>query len=248
MKSRYLGLALGVVLMLSGCDNSQPVNSAEVRWQWTEKPSVTTDTTALVSEEPTSVPKSMVIVFDGSGSMCGDSMVQAKRATKMYLESLSEEVAVGLVAFDGGHGAVVDISLTRGNIAAALDGLDCGGGTPLAGAVAQAYQMLLTHSQTLGGRGEYHLVVVTDGDADDNSLLTNNVDQIVGHSPVNIFTIGFKIDDGHVLNRPGPQIRYVSADNEAEISRGLKKVLAEALDPAAMVSRSNTAQKTDNWE
>jgi hypothetical protein len=78
------------------------------------------------------------------------------------------------------------------------------------------------------GYGEYHLVVVTDGEPDpDSEDPTPVVEEILEQSPVVLHTVGFCIDDDHVLNQRGRTF-YAAATNPRELREGLQAVLAEA--------------------
>jgi Ca-activated chloride channel family protein len=195
------------------------------KWQWPSS----------VSPMPSAAAsRNMVIVFDASNSMDETlngvkKIVQANRATKLYVNALPPDVNIGLVAFDAtGTRRRADIGTDRVTYCKIVDSIALGNGTPLGEAVEMAYTMLAEYASHQPAGSEYHLVVVTDGGADDKELLTKNVTRIVEDTPIQVFTIGFGIGNDHVLNKPGPQIRYVSADNEAEIGKGLEKVLAEA--------------------
>ena len=77
------------------------------------------------------------------------------------------------------------------------------------------------------GYGEYHLVVVTDGEASDGQDPTNVVKVILDRSPIVLHTIGFCIGTDHVLNQPGRSY-YVAAESPEQLQQGLSAVLAEA--------------------
>ena len=77
------------------------------------------------------------------------------------------------------------------------------------------------------GYGEYTIVVVTDGIANDTRLLANRVRRILDVSPINIYTIGFCIGTDHSLNQAG-RTTYKAANNPQELRQGLQEVLAEA--------------------
>ena len=77
------------------------------------------------------------------------------------------------------------------------------------------------------GYGEYHLVIVTDGEANDGEDPREAVDALLAKSPVVLHTIGFCIGETHSLNQKG-RVFYQSADNPEELRKGLTDVLAEA--------------------
>ena len=77
------------------------------------------------------------------------------------------------------------------------------------------------------GYGEYTIVVVTDGIANDENRLRTAVDVILANSPITVYSIGFCIGARHSLNQPGNTV-YKSADNPEQLAEGLKDVLAES--------------------
>ncbi len=172
--------------------------------------------------------KEMVIVFDGSGSMADDNKLgQAKEALKLYIKALPEEVSVGIVLFYNSE--IIELQkINTGNRDAlknSIDSIKAGGFTPLGKSIHLAYKMLSEKAVTNNHTGEYHLVVVTDGKASDSITMDHVVSEIISKTPIRIFTIGFRISEDHPLNRS--LARYVSADNQEQISKGLKQVLAE---------------------
>ena len=101
--------------------------------------------------------------------------------------------------------------------------------TPLRSALELAYDRLLQQGRRQLGYGEYHLVVVTDGQASKGEDPTPAVNRILAESPVVVHTIGFCIGERHPLNQPG-RTYYRSANNPQALQQGLEKVLAEAPD------------------
>ena len=89
--------------------------------------------------------------------------------------------------------------------------------------------MLIRQGRRQLGYGEYHLIVVTDGQASSGQDPTGVVDEILASSPVVIHTIGFCIGEDHSLNQKG-RVLYRTAQNAAELREGLEQVLAEAPD------------------
>ena len=115
----------------------------------------------------------------------------------------------------------------RARLKETVSRFNAGGSTPLATSFVAAYGLLEKQAQRQLGYGEYNIVVVTDGKANDAPTLANNVNYILEYTPVNIFTIGFCIGPEHTLNQPG-RTYYSTADNPAELRQGLEQVLAEA--------------------
>ena len=81
--------------------------------------------------------------------------------------------------------------------------------------------------RSCSGGGTRHLVVVTDGHADQGEDPTPIVNRMLKESPVVLQTIGFCIGSKHSLNQAGRTI-YRAADNVEDLRQGLADVLAEA--------------------
>ncbi len=178
------------------------------------------------------------VVFDGSGSMAshdcsggrpGGRVVDAKNAIVRFARALPPSANVGLYVFDNDHdGEQVPLGRGPANRAAfehAIRTVRAGGGTPLGESLEAAYAALEAQARRQGGYGSYHVIVATDGDPDNRDTMAAAVDHIVA-SPIVLETIGFCIDEGHPLNRPGETV-YHNAMNPAELDRDLGAILAE---------------------
>lgn len=180
--------------------------------------------------------KNYYVVLDGSGSMndrgCSGAQTKieaAKAALTNFSESLPADANLGLLVFDG-SGVRERLPLGTGNreqFSRVVNSVRANAGTPLGSSVRLAYSKLLAQGAKQLGYGEYHLVVVTDGAADQGNDPTPVVNQLLSESPVVLQTIGFCIGKNHSLNQAGRTI-YRAADNPEELRQGLADVLAEA--------------------
>jgi Mg-chelatase subunit ChlD len=177
------------------------------------------------------------LVLDGSGSMleveCSgrrEKIYVAVDAIKHFIKQIPDEANIGLAVFDD-DGLTERVPLGTGNrrqLARALDTVHAAGDTPLRSSIALAYGKIEGKAATQLGYGEYHLVVVTDGQPDPESEDPRDVvDQILAESPVVVHTVGFCLGEDHALNQPG-RTYYAAADSPAELQKGLNAVLAEA--------------------
>lgn len=176
------------------------------------------------------------VVFDGSGSMneqgCsgGDTKIRvAKAALVAFAKSVPAQANLGLQVFDA-SGVRERLPLGTGNrdpFMRLVNEVRANAGTPLRQAVSQAYVKLQEQGAKQLGYGEYHLVIVTDGQADAGQDPTPEVNRLLNESPIVVQTIGFCIGTKHSLNQPGRTI-YRAADNAQELTQGLAEVLAEA--------------------
>ncbi len=179
--------------------------------------------------------KNYMLVFDGSGSMldskcsAGRSKIEvAKEAVVEWSKSIPQNAYLGLVAFH--NQGWETMPLTTGDrelFINKIQKLIAGGATPLTEAFKYAYENLIRQGQSQLGYGEYTIVVVTDGIANNEATLSQWVQRILKETPIMIYTIGFCIGEKHSLNQPGYTI-YKAADNPADLRRGLQDVLAEA--------------------
>jgi len=71
---------------------------------------------------------------------------------------------------------------------------------PLSVAIEHGYKALTKQASLQLGYGEYHLVVVTDGEANTGYEPNKAVQSVLTESPVVIHTIGFCIRGSHSLN------------------------------------------------
>ena len=177
------------------------------------------------------------VVLDGSGSMrrsrcSGDAskMEAAVAALRTFVESIPADANLGLAVFDGA-GVSERVALATANRPAfnnALSNVNASGGTPLLSAITLGYERLTAQGQQQLGYGEYHLVVVTDGQPDpEEEDPAPIVDRLLAESPVMLHTIGFCIGEDHVLNQP-QRTFYAAADDPQQLRAGLSAVLAEA--------------------
>jgi Ca-activated chloride channel family protein len=177
------------------------------------------------------------VVLDGSGSMmskeCGGGTSRIKaavEATKQFFATAPADANVGLAAFDR-RTISERVPLGTGNrdaLNAALQDIDAGSATPLLTAIKIGYEKLTMQARLQLGYGEYHLVVVTDGEPDPRSEDPSPiVERILTESPVVLHTVGFCIDADHVLNQPN-RMYYASATSPQQLEKSLQAVLAEA--------------------
>ncbi len=237
-----LGLAL---LALAGCDRRvppapTPVNIAQPAPAPTPPPApwpgVTPDQ-ATETDTPRLMARNYYVVFDGSGSMreqaCGSGKASkidaAKRALAAFAASVPADANLGLLVFDdqGVHEVLSLGPAQPGRFIERVQAVQAAGGTPLRESVQAAYHALTQQGRRQLGYGEYHLVVVTDGEASEGQDPGEAVAGLLRDSPVVLHTIGFCLGDQHSLNQPGRTL-YLAADNPEALSRGLGDVLAEA--------------------
>ncbi|OES24175.1 vWA domain-containing protein [Alteromonas macleodii] len=236
--------SLGVLSLLWGCTppnggpaataSSAPTTDAYAfRGSDQSWPSATSADLRLADD---ATAQNFYFIVDGSSSMgnsgCGGGKTRieaAKDSLKAFVDVLPANSNTGMFVFDsGGDREVAALANTSpGFIKNKINEIDVSGGTPLGASLEHAYRKLTEQAKLQQGYGEYHLIVVTDGAASDESKMVQMVRTIINSSPVNLHTIGFCVGTGHALNQPG-FINYQSANNSTELLSGLKTVLAEA--------------------
>ncbi len=180
--------------------------------------------------------KNYYLVFDGSGSMqdhgCSNGQRKinvAKSSVINFISKIPDNANLGLTIFDS-YGVSERTALSINSKTQTIEAIrqtSAGGGTPLKTTISHAYNALTQQAKKQLGYGEYHLIVITDGQANEREDPDHIVETIILKSPVVLHTIGFCISGGHPLNQPGLTL-YKAANNPKELEKGLDSVLAEA--------------------
>ena len=192
-----------------------------------------------VALSPNPLARNFVLIFDGSGSMadvkCSGNLTKCEAAKKAVLEwsaGVPADANLGLVSFHANSQGLTVLELSAGGreqFIQTVKGISPGGKTPLTNALGQAFTMLELQAQSQLGYGDYTVVIVTDGIANDPKKLSQGVDWVLAKTPINIHTIGFCIGDKHSLNQKG-RTWYRAADNPEQLRQGLQEALAESED------------------
>lgn len=181
--------------------------------------------TAILDGE-ISLARNFYFVFDGSGSMAGQKLVDAKQAVKEFLKTLPDDVNLGLYVFDrSGEREVLALgSNNRSQFLREIDQVRAGNGTPLGTSIQAGVKKLAKQREKQLQYGEYRLIVITDGDSDWGNPVETGTDEAASQK-IPIFTIGFHIGDRHALRKYS--ITYRNANNLEELRKALEEAAAE---------------------
>lgn len=105
----------------------------------------------------TTVPASIALAIDVSGSTAGRPIADAKAAAKSFVDRLADGTRVLIVAFSDRAWIRTSLTDDRGTLRAGIDGLNAGGGTALYDGI------VLAAEQLLGEAGQKTIVVFSDG-------------------------------------------------------------------------------------
>jgi Ca-activated chloride channel family protein len=143
-------------------------------------------------------PADVTLVFDTSGSMRGEPIIEAKAGAKSFLDNLGKRDSVGLLFFDSqAYPVVGPFTLGEGKekLQGRIDQAFAKGGTALYDAVAQAYEAQQERARK-DPRRIHALLVLTDG-VDENSTRVSlaQLRELLGKdeegSGVKVFTIAY---------------------------------------------------------
>lgn len=191
--------------------------------------------------------QNVVVVLDDSGSMYdpmgANGSVRridaAKQALVMVLEQLPDETQLGVVALNtrGPAGAwMIPLGpLDRQRAATAIQQVDASGGTPLGSVLKSAADALL-ELRARQQYGDYRLLIVTDGEAQDSDLVELYLPQILQRN-ITVDVIGVSMSQDHSLATRVD--RYRRADDVQALSEALEESLAETIDDVQDAASQN---------
>jgi hypothetical protein len=177
----------------------------------------------------------VVIVLDGSGSMAGklpgantDKMTAAKAALKQVLQTVPARTRIGLLVFSA-KGVDNDWIYPLGprddaKLMQAIDRPMPGQGTPLGQYLKMGADRLLEERAKQFGYGTFRLLVVTDGEAQDQDLVERFTPEIIARG-ITVDVIGVAMSQRHTLARRVHS--YRSANDPTSLKRAIAEVFGE---------------------
>ncbi len=177
----------------------------------------------------------VVIVLDGSGSM--DEMMSPTPVKKMeaaresllrVLKTLDAGTQVGLLVFSSSAEAEPWVyplgSLEPERLTSAIGSIRPGGNTPLGKFIKIGADRLLEERKKRFGYGTYKLLVVTDGEAQDQDLVDTYTPDVISRG-ITIDVIGVAMKSDHTLATRVHS--YRRADDPEALADAIKEVFAE---------------------
>lgn len=180
--------------------------------------------------------ENIIIILDASGSMKknfrGDQtkskMDAAKEALKEVLAKIPDNTHIGLLVFSGSN-IQNDWVYPLGpknteQLLAAIELPLPGGGTPLGKYMRVGANRLLEQREKQYNYGNYRLLIVTDGVAQDEEKVAQYTPEILDRQ-IRVDVIGVDMQTDHLLAKDADS--YRRADNPGELVAAVTQILAE---------------------
>lgn len=176
-------------------------------------------------------------VFDCSGSMghgcAGDQKMKgAKKSLLNFIEKVPTDANIGLLVFGVGEGNGVEevVPLSPYNDVKDLfinkvKSLKDHGSTPLARATKAGTNKLIEQYKRQLGYGEYRLIIISDGDANDEGQFRKALNYTAKHSFISIYGIGLCMSGDNVLKNY--TVMYAEANDYDELEKALEATVSE---------------------
>ena len=190
---------------------------------------------------------SVVIVLDDSGSM-NEKMTggvkridAAKKAIDAVLKQFPPDTRLGLLLLNGEkskkHWAIPLEHLSVPQATRRVDSVMADGGTPLGDRIREGADALL-QLRVKQIYGNYRLLIVTDGEANDARLLDQYLPDVLSRGLI-VDAIGVDMKQNHSLATRVHS--YRRADDGAALSKAIQEVFAEKVDSNIANSQADFA-------
>lgn len=187
----------------------------------------------------------VVIVLDASGSMRTpfdgnrDRMSAAKAALKQVVAKVPAETHIGLLVFSAAN-LTNDWAFPLGPrndpvLNAAIDGIVASRGTPLGAYIKRGADRLLEERTRQFGYGTFRLLVVTDGEAQDQELVEKYTPEVIARG-ITMDVIGVAMNTRHTLATRVHS--YRGANDPAALQKALAAVFAEVATSTSDTTRA----------
>lgn len=180
----------------------------------------------------------VVIILDASGSMKSNmrsgraqKMDAAKRALKEVLKTVPQDTQIGLLVFSGAnvknHWVYPLGPRNDARLNTAIDAIEPGGGTPLGAYIKIGADRLIQERKNQLGYGQYRLLIVTDGQAQDIQLVNQYTPEVLSRGII-MDVIGVDMVGNHTLATKVHS--YRKADDPESLKKAIADVFAEVSD------------------
>jgi Ca-activated chloride channel family protein len=192
----------------------------------------------------------VVIILDASGSMKSNlrssrtqKMAAAKHALKEVLKTVPQDTQIGLLVFSGtnvkNHWVYPLGPRNDARLNTAIDMIEPGGGTPLGAYIKIGADRLVQERKNQMGYGQYRLLIVTDGQAQDIQLVNTYTPEVLSRGVI-MDVIGVDMVQNHTL------ATKVHSYRKADDPESLKKAVAEVF--AEVSEKGTDAISSDAFE
>jgi Mg-chelatase subunit ChlD len=157
----------------------------------------------------------MMLVIDKSGSMGGEKIEMAKEAARAAVELLGPSDKVGVLAFEGENFWVSELHpcTDKGYVLDRIAALEAGGGTVMAPAMEESYEVLRSAVAKLK-----HVIILTDGISAPGDF--EGIAQAMASDRITLSTVAMGADADQQLLEDIARIgsgRYYVADDPAQV-------------------------------
>ncbi len=225
-------------ILLIQCNNSQKNGTNQQQEEINIDVSDEIEVLFDESEGEASLTKNIYILFDASGSMsesCANEVkiAGAKQAIIQYIEKIPRDYNLGLLIFGTPTESGIEEMVTLGannhqQIIASIENVFPQKRTPLADATAFGVEKLVEQYKKQLGYGEYRLVIVTDGMANEPEKFESSLQEASRYSFIAIYGIGLCIDGFHTLK--DYSLSYTDANDYEQLGTALEKTIGELQD------------------
>lgn len=179
--------------------------------------------------------ENIIVILDASGSMkenfradqTKSKMDAAKEALREVLANVPDNTHIGLLVFSSNVQNDWVYPLGPKNtdrLMAAIDLPRPGGGTPLGKYMRIGANRLLEQREKQYNYGNYRLLIVTDGVAQDQEKVAQYTPEILSRH-IRVDVIGVDMETAHLLAKEADS--YRRADNPGELVAAVTQILAE---------------------
>ena len=194
------------------------------------------DAEAVLAGTDTRIKRTTVLAIDTSASMAGGRFKAAKAAARAFIESVPDDVFVGIVTFDAQVNEALVPTTDRDQARAVLGSLSLSKDTRL-------YDGVLTALEMAGTEGQRSVLVLSDG-ADTSKTTIGSVTEAIEASETSIDVVALEQDADQI----GPLRQLADAGAGRVISSDSDELSAAFADEAAILASQVlvTAQVPDS--